>query len=107
LRRTFYFLAPRELRAFCCSWPACIVVFRALGHSRYRARVGAFRIFVLRVARGSSQRDVYRQRLVLCTQATSLRGIAGHSKQRYRAGWRRCFVLPSNISFKADGFAAA
>jgi hypothetical protein len=35
------------------------------------------------------------------------RGIAGHSKQRYRAGWRRCFVLPSNISFKADGFAAA
>jgi hypothetical protein len=36
-----------------------------------------------------------------------VRGIAGHSKQRYRAGWRRCFVLPSNISFKADGFAAA
>jgi hypothetical protein len=36
-----------------------------------------------------------------------LRGIAGHSKRRYRAGWRRCFVLPSNISFKADGFAAA
>jgi hypothetical protein len=35
------------------------------------------------------------------------RGIAGHSKQRYRVGWRRCFVLPSNISFKADGFAAA
>jgi hypothetical protein len=35
------------------------------------------------------------------------RGIAGHSKQRYRAGWRRGFVLPSNISFKADGFAAA
>jgi hypothetical protein len=35
------------------------------------------------------------------------RGIAELSKQRYRAGWRRCFVLPSNISFKADGFAAA
>jgi hypothetical protein len=35
------------------------------------------------------------------------RGIAGHPKQRYRAGWRRGFVLPSNISFKADGCAAA
>jgi hypothetical protein len=36
-----------------------------------------------------------------------LRGIAGHSKQRYRVGkgWRS--VLSSNISFKADGFAAA
>jgi hypothetical protein len=34
-------------------------------------------------------------------------GIAGLSKQRYRVRIRRDNVLLSNLSFKADGFAAA
>jgi hypothetical protein len=57
--------------ALCRFGLACVVVFRAFGHSLFLARVGSSRFFVLRGARGSSQRGVCRQRFVLRTQATS------------------------------------
>jgi hypothetical protein len=53
------------------------VVFRALGRLLQFARVGASRTFVFNGARGSSQCGVFRQRLVLRTQATTFAALPG------------------------------
>jgi hypothetical protein len=93
--------------ALCCFGPACVVAFRALGRPLCLARVVASRLF--RASRCA--RFVATWRLSPAVRSSfaghKLRGIAGHSKQRYRVGkgWRS--VLSSNISFKADGYAAA
>jgi hypothetical protein len=56
-------------------WPACVVVFRALGSSLQFARVAASGHFKHRGARGSSQRGACRQRFVLRSQATSFAAL--------------------------------
>jgi hypothetical protein len=58
-----------------CFGPACVAVFRALARSLQFARVGASRLFILRGARGWSQRGVCRQRFVLRSQATSFAAL--------------------------------
>jgi len=72
----------------------------------HRAR---WRISHLRTPRCARFVATYRLSSAVCSSRAghNLCGIAGHSKQRYRAVHRRRSVLPSNKSFKADGFAAA
>ena len=69
--------APCLQSALCRIGLACVVVFRVLGRSPCLVRVGAFRIFVLRGARGSFQRGVCRQRFVLRAQAASFVALPG------------------------------
>ena len=83
-------------RCLSCAWwfavscaRCCISSFRASRRAR----------FVATLCLSSAVRSSHAGR--------KFRGIAGHLKRRYRVrkGWRS--VLASNISFKADGFAAA
>jgi len=91
----------------CRSWLACVVAFRALGRLSRLARVGAHRIFVLCRARGSWRRGGRRKRFVLFAQATIHAALPGFQSSAIVFAHSGATVLPSNISFKADGFAAA
>jgi hypothetical protein len=86
--------------------PACVAAFYAFGRVPHIARAVASRFFVLHDARGSWQRGGRRKRLVLFTQATIHAALPGFQSAIVFAHGG-VTVLPSNISFKADGFAAA
>jgi hypothetical protein len=94
------FLALHQLREACCFGPACVVVFRALDSPSCLTRVGISRIFILRCARGSSQRGPRRQRLVLRAQATSFAALPSIQSSAIVLLTDGVDVLPSNQSFK-------
>jgi hypothetical protein len=71
------------------------------------ARVVAFRLFVPCGARGARQFGGRRKRLVLFAQATIHAALPGFQSSAIVFAHDGVTVLPSNISFKADGFAAA
>jgi hypothetical protein len=105
--RAFHVSASCWQSGVCRSWLACVDVFRALGRLSRLARASAQRIFVLCRARGSLQRGACRQRLVLRAQAASFAALSGFQSSAIVFAHGGVTVLPSNISFKADGFAAA
>jgi hypothetical protein len=73
----FHVLASCWQSGVCCSWLACVVVFRALGRPSRLARVVVSRCFLLHAARGSSQPGFRRKRFVLSTQAASCAPLPG------------------------------
>jgi hypothetical protein len=105
--RAFRVLASCWQSRVCCSKLACVVVFCALGRLACLARVGAHRIFMLSRARGLLQCGVRRQRHVLRAQAANFAALPGFQSSAIVFAHSGVSVLPSNISFKADGFAAA
>ena len=92
------------MRASCQFGPACVAVFHAHGRVSQAARVVASRAFVPRGARGSWQHGGRRKRLAQATIHAALPGFQSSAIVFAHGG---VTVLPSNISFKADGYAAA
>ena len=95
------------MRASCQFGPACVAVFHAHGRVSQAARVVASRAFVPRGARGSWQHGGRRKRLVLFAQATIHAALPGFQSSAIVFAHGGVTVLPSNISFKPDGYAAA
>jgi len=93
--------------ASCQLGPTCVAVSRALGRALQVARVVASRLFAPRGARGSWRRGGRRKRLVLFAQATTHAALPGFQCSAIVFAHGGVTVLPSNIPFKADGYAAA
>jgi len=84
-----------------------VAAFRAHGRVSQAARDVASRLFAPCGARGSRQRGGRRKRLVLFAQATTHAALPGFQSGAIVFAHSGATVLPSNISFKADGCAAA
>ena len=93
--------------ASCQFGPACVAVFRAIGRVSQAARVVASRAFVPRGARDSWQHGGRRKRLVLFAQVIIHAALPGLQSSAIVFAHSGATVLPSNISFKTDGCAAA